>query len=235
MCNYTFEENGVKVTFSIIEMFFITLFEFIALPQRKDALLSSIGSQNEIVVESSGSIGMRVKGKCVMTHPNDTLSVDENHDWCSNIAISRETINNPWISFTFKNKLMELTGYSFRNGCCRHACCCFDDSSYFYDCCCYMYSFELQGSNDNITWKTIHKVEKEKGIRYCENKVYEFPKTGALKYVRFVQTEEYPGCKKCMQINQLELYGVKLANGKFQDYDGEDESVSIIGKVRSSE
>ena len=49
--------------------------------------------------------------------------------------------------------------------------------------------------------------------------------------------EEYPGCPKCIQLNQIELYG-KLMKSEYPyltSYDNEEEneeSISIIGKVR---
>ena len=64
------------------------------------------------------------------------------------------------------------------------------------------------------------------------DKTYEFEPTGTFKYIRFVQEKEYPGCPFCMQLNQIELYG--HANDMFFNDEAEDndESVSIIGKLK---
>jgi hypothetical protein len=217
-------------------MLFITLFEYISFSDRSDAIFRRVDVSSSVFIEASGSMGLRINGKCQTTHPNDTLSLNEEFDWCSNIAKTKDQVNNPWISYSLKGKTMRLTGYSLRNGCCRYLCCCVDDSDYLYDCCCELYSFELQGSNDNKTWSTIHRVEKVKDIRYCHSKSYEFPKTDAFVFIRLVQTEEYPGCPKCMQINQVELYGEVLNRGdSFIDSESDDESISIIGKIRRND
>ena len=208
--------------------------EFVAFPKKADAIFSTSieKDKNSVVVESSGSMGLFYSGKCHQTYPNETLISDKKNEWCSNIAVSRDKM--PWISYSVVNKKMKLTGYSLRNGCCWHKCCCTDDNSGNDFCCCELYSFSLQGSNDNVTWKTIHTVEKESRFLFCEFKTYEFPKTEEFRYVRLIQVEEKPNCPICMQINQLELYG-DLIDSAFGGFDAEenDESVSIIGKVRS--
>ena len=127
---------------------------------------------------------------------------------------------------------MQLTGFSIRNGCCDYFCCC-DDSGKIYDveCCCMLYSFTLEGSQDNRTWTAIHKEERVKDFYACESKTYEFSKTVEYKYVRIIQDEPYPGCMTCMQINQVELYGTAVDRMLIDDMEDNDESVSIIGKV----
>ena len=210
----------------------MAIMKFIAFPDRKDSIFQQVSKDTDIEVASSGSLGVFYHGKCHITHPNETLLVDEKKDWCSNAIIPGE--DKPWISYSLKNKGISLTGYSLRNGCCYWSCCCTDDSSFidgYTNCCCRLYSFSLQGSNDNKTWTIIHKVEKDDKFRYCEFKTYEFQKTASFRYIRFVQEKEYPGCPFCMQINQLELYG-QTNNAFFNDeLEDNDESVSIIGKM----
>lgn len=218
-------------------MFILLFMEFIAFPERKDALLLNPENKiNDVVSESSGSYGLFFGGKCHQTYTNETYHVDEKMDWCSNIAKSKN--ERPWISYSIKNKAMKLTGYSIRNGCCWYECCCEDNEKvYDYLCCCRLYSFSLQGSNDNRTWKTIHKVEKDIKFYSCQFKSYDFPETESFKYIRLIQDEEYPECPACIQINQIELYGKTISSNYFDtqdDADG-DESVSIIGKVKKSD
>ena len=212
---------------------------FIALPERSDAILSKQRS-SDLVIGASGSLGVfRGDSKCHPTFPNQTLISDRKFDWCSNVAASPS--DKPWISYQLKNKLMKLKGYSVRNGCCDYYCCCDPESGKDLDfaCCCRLYSYSLAGSNDNITWTTIHQIEKESSFRFCEVKTYSFDTfTQPFKYIRFVMDEEKPGCPKCMQINQIELYGEIVVSPFSTSYEGDDseneESISIIGKVKRS-
>ena len=129
---------------------------------------------------------------------------------------------------------MEISGFAIRNGCCHYACCCMSDGDIVPDCCCDLYSYSLQGSNDNKTWKIIHKVEKEKYFKHCDVKEYTFPQTEKFRFIRFVQDEPYPKCAHCMTINKFELYGNVLNSGYFNEgteADEADETVSIIGRV----
>ena len=215
-------------------MFHMTLMAFVAFPNKNDAILQpAIKSGLKISVEASGSLGVHYDGKCHKTYPNQTLIVDEKLDWCSNIADNKKD-EKPWIMYSIKGKGMKVTGFSVRNGCCWYPCCCIDDDHMVdYACCCRLDSFSLQGSNDNKTWKTIHHEEKDKIYYDCQFKTYNFPETESFTYIRFVLDKEYPDCPRCMQINQIELYG-RTTDSMFMDNDEEsDESVSIIGKVKS--
>ena len=213
-------------------MFFVTL-AFIKFPKRDDALISN-NIQN-VIVSASGSLGfLRGDSKCIMTTPNNTINESDRDDWCSNVE---ENGIKPWVTYQIKNKALRLTGYTLRNGCCHHHICCCDSSSgkvIDLPCCCDLYSFSLQGSNDNQTWKSIHKVEKEAKFYHCSSKTYDFEKTDGFRYVRLVFDEEYPGCPKCYQINQIELYGETVdakTDYSYEESDATDESVSIIGKI----
>ena len=214
-------------------MILLLFMEFIAFPERKDALLKPHASS--VNVESSGSLGLFYNGKCHKTFPNETFHENEEFDWCSNIADKKKD-EKPWISYNLMNQRMKITGYSVRNGCCRHLCCCEDDGDvYDYGCCCVLYSFSLQGSNDNKTWKTLHSVEKPKDFWGCMHLTFQLDKPSEyFTFIRLVQNEEYPGCPYCMQVNQVELYGESTASGyTFIDAgDDNDETVSIIGKVK---
>lgn len=207
---------------------------FVAFPNRKDAILQSTSkSKREIAVTSSGSLGIHYGGKCHKTFPNITLNDNEREDWCSNVG--KGPSDKPWVSYEIKNSRLKLTGFAVRNGCCRYSCCCIDDENDILPCCCEIYSFSLHGSNDNLTWKTIYKAEKEKNFYFCAFRTYEFPQTEAFKYVKFVLDEPYPGCPLCMQINQIELYGDFVDSELSDENDDGDESVSIIGKVKRND
>ena len=112
-----------------------------------------------------------------------------------------------------------------------------DDNKYVKGCCCDIYSFSLLGSNDNITWTTIHTARKEEDLYSCKHITFDFAKTIDYKFLRFMQDEPYPGCEMCMAINQVEFYGTTVDHRNGFDYDDsiEDETVSIIGKIKRNE
>ena len=210
---------------------------FVSFPNKEDALFSNSQKLNPQIT-ASGSLGLYFGDeKCQQTYPNQTLVEDKNLDWCSNIASPGKNSEMPWISFSYPKKSMRLTGYAVRNGCCRYSCCCDATTGKVIDyyCCCRLYSFSLQGSNDNRTWKTIHKIEKANDFYRCTYKIFEFQKTEPFNYIRFVLDEEWPGCPKCMQINQIELYGNIHDSYSFSSFeDNDEETVSIIGKIKRS-
>ena len=212
-------------------MFSIFLLAFIDFPNKENAILEkAIKGKNKISVESSGSLGLFYSEKCHKTHPNYTLDDNSKYDWCSNIATIGEP--NPWIMYSIENTKMKLSGYSMRTGCCIYPCCCDDDDVIDSFCCCSIYSFSLQVSNDNTTWKVLHKVEKDDTVIYCQTKTYDVQSSDYYKYVRLVHDETKPGCENCMVVNQLELYGETTNNAQFdKDSEEEEESVSIIGKI----
>ena len=211
-----------------------TLLSFVAFPERSDAIISK--SKVAPHIEVSGSLGVDRGNKCQITYGNETLTADRNRDWCSNIAFGED--DKPWISYSFPGMVMSLKGYSLRNGCCRYSCCCNPSTGERIDgyCCCRLYSFSLQGSNDNKEWETIHKVEGKKDFYYCKYESFEFDKLQVFKYVRFVLDKQWSGCQRCMQINQIEFYGSTYStNSDLDPYlnnNDSDESISIIGKVK---
>jgi hypothetical protein len=225
----------------LLILMIVSVVSFIAFPDSKEALLANEKSEN-IKIESSGSLGIYRDGKCVKTHPNETLISNERFEWCSNIAKDKNDPKyNPWIQFSLKGKKMAVTKYSVRNGCCYYACCCDEENGKVTDysyCCCYLYSYSLQASNDNITWKTLHKVEKDASFDLCQTKTFELDeKSKPYTYFRFVLDEEYPNCYKCMQVNQIELYGerVNYDHVSYSESSDEDYSISIIGRVMKNE
>ena len=213
-------------------MIALIFMEFIAFPQRQDAIFEKVSSISDIRVESSGSIGFRRNdGKCILTSPNNTLITDRKQDWCSNVGTSSN--DKPWISYSLKNKKMKITGYSVRTGCCWYGCCCIDNEDDMYvKCCCEMFSFSFQVSNDNRTWKTLHKVENYNDIRYCSVLTYEINNNEYYTFARVVLDEKAPGCDNCMVLNQVEIYG-SVSESVYMETseDNDEESISIIGKV----
>ena len=210
--------------------------QFVAFPSREDAIIEK--NVAKMRATGSGSLGLYYNKKCHMTFPNETMTSNEEFDWCSNIA-NRNQGEMPWITFNLPGQKMKLTGFSVRNGCCRHLCCCDEDGKVVdYGCCCVLYTFSLQGSNDNQTWKTIHRVEKANDFWGCMFNTYEFAhETEGFNFIRLVQEDPYPGCPFCMQVNQVELYGKTMTSDYFlgDDIEDNDESVSIIGKIRKDE
>ena len=219
-------------------MFPLILMQFVSFPDRTDAILSNYAkdSPNKIQINSSGSLGLYYQSKCHKTHPNQTLVGEEKYDWCSNLGT--QNVDNPWISFSIYNKAIQLTGYSIRNGCCWYSCCCIDDNKLLdYGCCCRLYSFSLQGSNDNKNWKVIHRVEKDLQFWACKYNTYEFEMTEPFAYLRFVLEGSLDGYQYCMQINQVEFYGKTVDSIRSLDddyFDDNEESVSIIGKIKKT-
>ena len=222
-------------------MIFALLLNFVAFsafPESSDSIFAH-ENQREINIATSGSLGLYYGGKCHKTYGNETLVSSEEHEWCSNIAKDKnDPAANPFIQYSLKGKQMIINKYTVRNGCCKYDCCCTEgDGIIDQFCCCTLYSFSLRASNDNLTWKTLHKVEKDKTIRFCEIKTYELNEEyGPFTYLRLVLDEEWPNCLKCMQVNQIEFYGrtVNSAYGYSENADDE-ESISIIGRVKKNE
>ena len=213
-------------------MLVILAISFTAFPQKDNAILNTPKS-SDVKVEASGSLGLyQGGGKCVQTTPNMTILEDRKLDWCSNLGTNDD---KPWIQYYFPNKLMKLQSYNVRNGCCYYYCCCFVENGEVRDigCCCDLYSFSLLGSNDNKTWVTLHKEEKA-DYSYCSTQSFEIHNHQPFRFIRFSLDSERPGCPKCLQINQIELYGETVMTSPYEEEDiGEnDESISIIGKIK---
>lgn len=223
-------------------LFFVCSLSFVAyttLPEKKDAIFASRTGQ--VKIETSGSIGIYKYGKCQKTYGNETLVDDEYTEWCSNVAKVKNDPNyNPWIQYSLSGKQMKIKGFAVRNGCCRYACCCEEENGkiHDYECCCFLYSYSLLASNDNKTWTLIHKVEQDRSFEFCKIKTFELKQESApFTYFRLVLDQEYPNCPKCMQINQVELYGQVITTSfdNFVDGQDEEESISIIGRVKKDQ
>lgn len=217
----------------------LSYMSFTAFPESNDAILAH-ERKDMIKIETSGSMGLYHGGKCKKTYGNETIISDEYQEWCSNIV--KETSDqqhNPFIQYSIRGKQMRVKKYAIRNGCCRYDCCCDEEGKVMdYYCCCMLYSYSLLASNDNRTWVTLHKIEKDKSFHYCASKTYDIERSiQPFTYFRFVLDEEWPNCPKCMQINQIELYGDTVHTGymSYSEDPDEDESITIIGRIRRNE
>ncbi|KAI5496351.1 galactose-binding domain-like family, partial [Trichomonas vaginalis G3] len=171
-----------------------------------NSIFKNVYKQNLIETYVSGSASQYINGSIQITKPEYTYDqVEKRYDWCSNIG--KTQTDYPWIIYTIKNRIINLKGYYLKSGCCDdgNTCCCYDDNEYCCFCC--MYSWSLQVSNDNKTWKTVHKVEKDEEMKICKEKTYHFSETYSAKYVRLIQDEACPQERPCMAINKLELLG----------------------------
>ena len=218
----------------------LSFVSFVAFPESSEALFS--GTKKDVVsIEVSGSLGLYHDGKCHKTYGNETIVSNEYSDWCSNIAYDKKDPNqNPWIQYSLDRKQMKITKYSVRNGCCHYPCCCTEENGRVvdYGCCCFLYSYSLRASNDNKTWTVLHKVEKDRTFDYCGTKTFELAEMSSpYRYFRFVLDEEWPNCPKCMQINQIEFYGETVSSqyASYSDSSDDDESISIIGRIKKDE
>ena len=210
-------------------MFSFLLLEFVSFPERSDNILKQ--NSDHLRVSSSGSIGQYYSGKCNPTFAEHSVdSVERKNDWCSNINKSKT--DYPWLNLGIDGKSILLTGYAIRSGCCYYGCCCEDDFEGT-ECCCTLYSWSLQGSHDNSTWKTIHKVEKDNKFYSCMNRSYDVKSEESFEFIRLIQDEPWPGCHFCICLNKIELYGSSTDSEHFYSLDDNEDSVSIIGKLRN--
>ena len=208
-------------------LIFLLLLEIIPFPERSDNILKK--HPNDVVVSSSGSLGQWYEGKCNPTLPEHAVnSVPRKSDWCSNMNKSKH--DHPWLIIGVRDKSISLRGYALRSGCCHYSCCCYDDLDD--ECCCEFYSWSLQGSHDNSTWKTIHKVEKDNSFNYCMNRNYDVQIDESFEFIRLIQDEPRPYCNFCICLNKIELYGTTSDSNSIHSIEDNEDSVSIIGKLR---
>lgn len=181
----------------------------------------------------SGSSSQYINGSVQKTKPEYAFDqMDKNYDWCSNCGKSKE--DHPYIIFNIKNHKMRLNGYYLKSGCCTtdDGCCCQEEN---YICCeCCLYSWSLQISNDNTTWKTVHKVEKDNEMRRCREKTFKFSETYTSKFVKLLHDESCNGDPPCFAINKIEFSGEVIPDDSSFDFDNvetDEDDVSIIGHI----
>ena len=209
----------------------LLLYEIIPFDTKQENIFKQ--NYNDLIITASGSIGQYYNKSCHPTYPEHIFdSVVRKTDWCSNLNKSKT--DHPWVSVHMNTKRMYVTGYALRAGCCYYDCCCMEDGKRVF-CCCDLYSWSLQGSNDNTTWKTIHSVKADRKFYDCANRVYDVEPTGeTYKYIRIIQDEPWPGCNYCICLNKFELYG-KVDSQLYGSDTDTDEDVSIIGKLKRND
>ena len=158
----------------------------------------------------------------VMTKPENCVDPESKIQWCSSFDSRR--VKKQWISFTFEGAKLNLQGYSLHAGCCSA-----------YRCCCKIYSWSIQGSNDNVTWTTLDKVEKDEELFDCANKSFPVKSNGnSYKTIRLIQDESEKGCPTCIDLTKIEIYGDLNDENYIPDDLEDNEEVSIIGKVTNN-
>lgn len=221
-------------------LFQIFLFEMIPflicenLLTESNSILKSAHKNNLIEFYASGSSSQRINGTIQKTKPEYSFDqIEKNYDWCSNCGRSKS--DHPWLILGVKDRVMEISGYYLKSGCCsdRSRCCCYEEGMYCCECC--LFSWSLQISNDNQTWKTIHNIEKDYEMRRCKEKTYKFTETHKARYVRLIQYESCYSEPPFIALNKIELIG--RYDGSSVDEpiefinDIDDDDVSIIGHV----
>ena len=217
-------------------VFTLLSLQFVAFPEQKNSIFKNPQNKNQISVTPSGSLGFYYNGKCHITSPNSTLISSEDDEWCSNVGSPN---SKPFIIYEVKHSQMLISGLNVRSGCCSHNhryCCCAENGEIIddhYYCCCRLHSYSLHGSNDMKTWKEIYQIQKKDNFYLCKNEFYEFPRSEPYRFIKFQMDKEFPDCPFCMTINEIDLIGETIkSNPIFLDEEGEEESISIIGKIR---
>lgn len=196
-----------------------------------NAILKKAYANNWIEYSVSGSSSQLINGSIKKTKPEYAFDqIDKSYDWCSNCPDTYD--EHPFMILSVKNKKMNLQGYYLKAGCCDTSrCCCYETVSYSCMCCLFSWSFQI--SEDNSTWTTIHKVEKDYDLRECKEKTFHFSKPYQARYIRLIQDEACPGDPPCIALNKIELIGgIDGDDSQFgSDYDNDEEDVSIIGHI----
>lgn len=199
-----------------------------------NSILKRAFPQNKVEYYVSGSSMQMINGSRSLTKPQYAFDqMEKKYDWCSNCPRSYD--EHPWIILGVKNQIMKLNGYFIRAGCCTDlssdACCCIDADYYCCECCLYSWSFQI--SNDNITWKTVHKVESDRDLRRCKEKTYTFSETYSAKFARLIQDKPCPGDPPCIALNKIELIGTYDDDSNLygDGFENDEDDVSIIGHI----
>lgn len=182
--------------FEII-LFLILFRRHYKLNERYDGILKNEYDNNNIKIESnreSFSFNPKVKKEEIIKHEN-CLNPSSEHKWCSKHDINKP--GKPWIRIIFKNNTrILLKGYSIKFGCCNKDA-----------CCCKIFSWLLEGSNDNFIWTKLHVIEKNDEFIKCGERTFEIFNFEFYKYFRIRDSDFYQKCATCISILKLEFYG----------------------------
>lgn len=198
-----------------------------------NSILKNAYHKGMVECSVSGSSSQYINGTIQKTKPEYAFNqMEKKYDWCSECG--RKSTDHTWITLSIKNSNMRLNGYYIKAGCCGESgsdgCCCYDIE---YCCRCCLYSWSFQISNDNVTWKTVHSVEKDMEMVYCKDKTYKFSESYNTRYIRLIQDEACPGDPPCIAINKIELIGTIDGEVSYEahNFESEDDDVSIIGHI----
>lgn len=204
------------------------MIEFLCIA-KAEGIFSKIYYQNIVQVAASGSSRQKVNGVFEMTKPEYPIEPSvKNHDWLSNLYYAFE--GRPWISFSIKNARVKFDKLYIRAGCCYTIC---PAERFKYNIRGCLYTWSLQTSEDNKTWKTIHKVEKDKDFEYCNEKFYTLDRYYDARYVRIIQDDPYPGDMPGFALNKLEFFGDVIYDREDDiiDPSEDDEDITVIGHL----
>lgn len=152
---------------------FMMIFSFLceSLLSDSNSILKNAYRQGIIEFSVSGSSSQWINGSLQKTKPEYAFDqLDKSYDWCSNCERSKD--EHPYLILSVKNQVMHVSGYYLRAGCCKDNECCCQDVSTNYCCECCLYSWSIQISDNNQTWKTIHNVEKDLDMCRCKEMTY---------------------------------------------------------------
>ena len=202
--------------------------------QEINGIFKRVYSDKIIVLDVSGSSKQYINGTKQLTKPEYAIYPwDKSYDWCSNCGRSYD--EHTYITFSLTNKRFKIKGYFVRSGCCYEDGCCCEEYRYCVRCC--LFSWSLQISDDNKTWKEVHRVDRDYEMRRCKERTYDFDKEYTAKYVRLIQNEPCPGDPPCIAINKLDLLGDVIGPDSnqieedFVSFHDDDDDVSIIGHI----
>ncbi|EAY03372.1 hypothetical protein TVAG_489160 [Trichomonas vaginalis G3] len=207
------------------------LFSLFSKCSEVNGIFKRVYSDKIVVLDVSGSSSQYINGSRQLTKPEYAIYPwDKNYDWCSNCYRSND--EHPYITFSLINKKFKIKGYFLRAGCCYQNGCCCEEIGYCVMCC--LYSWSLQISDDNKTWKEIHRIDKDIEMRRCKEQTYNFDQEYTAKYVRLIQNEPCPEDPPCIALNKIEFLGDVTnfdINEEFVSYHDDDDDVSIIGHI----
>lgn len=210
----------------------LSLFSCISSSTEANGIFKKYYEDKIFTIDVSGNSMQYYDGKKQYTKPEYAIEPkDKVYDWCSNCGKTYD--DHPWISFSVQGKKFSFDSYFLRCGCCYYGCCC-EENGTCIDCC--MYSWSLQISEDNSTWKEVHRVERDTEMNHCNEKTYRLDQTYVARFVRLMQNEPCPEYPPCMAINRMEIFGEVVPDDysledDFISFHDDDEDISIIGQL----
>ena len=100
-------------------MFFILLLEF-PFNDKFNGVFKNTYNKKDISVVASGSreCFFSSLGNDVLTKPESVIDPEDELEWCSNINQTEN--DHSWLATRFRNKKLEMSGYSIKSGCCEY-------------------------------------------------------------------------------------------------------------------